>query len=245
MREATRAGDRAGFVLGIAVRFASRPSFWCRVGCAVFLATACQAVAEDQGRPLSPDRPIQFDIPPQPLSKALYAFSAATGIEVLADARQVAGRSTQGLQGALSPRAALEILLTGSNLVPHQLALETVSLKADPAPAGTGEQYFATIQQAVLQALCRNPAAAPGGYRVALKMWISRAGVVLQSRRLDTTGSDFRDAAIDAAVRGLYIGRPAPTGLPQPIALVVSPSADAHRAACPTSVQGTRRAAAR
>jgi hypothetical protein len=56
--------------------------------------------AAGQGSAADPAAPLAFDILPQPLPKALAAFSAATGIEVLVDARNAEGRQSPGVQGS-------------------------------------------------------------------------------------------------------------------------------------------------
>jgi hypothetical protein len=92
-------------------------------------------IAPAVGQSDSQERPIGFDIPVQPLSKALYAFSEATGIEILVDARHAAGRQSTGVKGRMAPRDALEILLAGSDLVAQEFGPGTVGLPlASSAP---------------------------------------------------------------------------------------------------------------
>jgi hypothetical protein len=196
------------------------------------------------------ERPIAFDIAVQPLSKALYVFSAATGIEILVDARYAAGRQSTGVKGLMAPRDALEILLAGSDLVAREFGPGTVTLTtATLASAGrvrgassSGDlPYFADIQRAVQQALCNDPRTSPGHYRLALKLWIGRLGTVLRSQRLDTTGDQNLDVALDTTVQAIRIGAPPPPDLPQPVTLIVSQEAS-DSAKCPSSAADSRRA---
>ena len=64
------------------------------------------------------------------------------------------------------------------------------------------------MQQRVLDALCRQPASAPGIYRAALALRVDRQGQIGSVRLLDSTGSAARDAAIRAALQGLPVGEP-------------------------------------
>jgi hypothetical protein len=223
-----------------------------RLCCALILVGL--PVAEAQSREASKvEQPISFDIAAQPLAKALYAFSAKTGIEVLVDARQAAGLTSQGVKGTLNPRDALEILLAGSNLVVQEFGPETMTLRSREAPPGSSvtlhqraePAFYADIQRAVFQALCHDVRATPGRYRIALRLWVSASGTVLQSKRLDTTGDGAIDAAIDTIVQGLSIGRAPPAGLAQPIALVISPRQGSDAAGCPPNAPDMRRASNR
>ena len=194
-----------------------------------------------------------FDIPAQPLSDALFAFSAATGVEFLVEARHAAGLRSGGVQGVMAPRDALEILLAGSKLVAQDFGPDTVTLKpVVPAPTeassggttGFERPYFAAVQRAVRQALCNNARTLPGRYRLALKLWIGRSGTVLLSKRLDSTGDNALDATLDATMQGIWIGQP-PPDLPQPVTLLISPR-PAHEAdECPSRAPDLRRASNR
>lgn len=210
------------------------------------LAFAAHAAFAQDGR-------TSFDIPTQPLAKALYAFSAATGIEILLDARHAAGRHSSGVKGLMAPREALKILLAGSDLVAREFGPGTVTLSVPIASAarasgiqpGSDPPYFADIQRAVQQVLCSDARTSPGRYRLALKLWIGGSGEVLRSKRLDTTGDDNLDAVLDAAIQRMRIGRPPPSDLQQPIALVISPRHANNSASCPPSAPDLRRASNR
>ncbi len=187
-----------------------------------------------------------FRIAIQPLSKALHAFSALTGIEILVDARHVAGRMSAAISGQMTPREALDALLAGSDLVPYQFSAETITLRMathQPARIVPGNlPYFGDIQRAVQRALCDDTRTMPGKYRLALKLWISNTGTIQRFKRLDTTGSDKLDAAVDAVMTNVSIGRAPPAELPQPVALLIAPQQAAASTLCQQDILPPRRA---
>jgi hypothetical protein len=216
-----------------------------------FLYLLMDAPPVNAGPPAAARSMVTFDIAPQALSKALYAYSATTGIEIVVDSRKVAGLATAGVAGVLMPSDALEILLLGTHLVPEPIAPETVALKTDaggtipPRFQGIADAdlpYFADVQQAIVAALCRDQQAVPGQYRVALKLWIGRSGAVLQAKRLGSTGKLAMDAAIDATMKGVSISAPPPPDLPQPIAIVVDNRSQRGANVCPAKARKAQRA---
>jgi hypothetical protein len=200
------------------------------------------------------DNLIRIDIPAQSLSNALYAFSGATGIEVLVDARLVAGAHSAGVKGIMVPHDALELILAGSNLVAKEFGPGTVTLKtvtfASPGrpasvPASGVSPYFVDIQRAILRVLCGDARTLPGHYRLALKLWVGKSGTVLRLKRLDTTGDQNLDATLDMTMQGMEIGRPPPADLPQPITLVISRRQMPEAADCPPGGLDLRHASIR
>ena len=211
---------------------------------------AATPVARGQVATAAAVQTVEFNIPAQPLSKALFAFSAATGIEIVVDARNAAGRRSVDLKGMMSPLDGLRILLAGSNLLAQPFGPGTITLKSvdiDPGQRATGgrddEAYYADIQRAVADTLCRDSRTLPGGYRLALKFWIGQSGQVLRAKRLDSTGDDNLDRALDAAVQTVQIGRAPPTDLRQPIVLLISPRPMQESMNCPTRAPDMRRSA--
>ena len=57
-----------------------------------------------------------FDIPAQPLASALTAFGRQSGLQVVFDAAAVAGKSSAGVAGTMSPQQALQQLLVGTGV---------------------------------------------------------------------------------------------------------------------------------
>ncbi len=197
--------------------------------CCVAIALPVFLHAAEQSQPVANEhRPAAFDIPSQPLSKALQAFSAASGIDVLTDARRVGGAYSHAINGDMDPSDALDTLLIGSGLVAEEFSPNTVMLHSIPSrteasPQALDERKFIiSIQRSLLRYLCGQPETLPGRYRLALKLWIGRSGKVLLAKRLDTTGDGHLDAAVDQMIPGLVMDRPPPKQ-PQPIALIVSP----------------------
>jgi hypothetical protein len=198
----------------------------------------------------SPEEPVAFAIPAEGLPQALDAFSAATGIEVLVDARNAEGRQSPGVRGVMTPRAALSILLSGAPLVAQEFSPGTVTLmtagegpraqpEAGAAPA-SDPAYFALIQRAVFRALCGDAATAPGSYRLALKLRIDPSGIVSRGTLLGTTGDVDRDWALGTILPGLDIGAPPPADLAQPVAVLVLPRTPDMD--CPAAAPAVRRA---
>ncbi|HEY8334804.1 MAG TPA: secretin and TonB N-terminal domain-containing protein [Tardiphaga sp.] len=191
---------------------------------------------------------LSFDIPSQPLARALYAFSATTGIEVMVDARQAAGRRSPEVKGSFPPREALSVLLSGSDLVAREFVPGTVTLAAtSPAAAPTleSQRYFADVQRAVQNALCADARTSPGHYRLALKLWVGPSGEVTRAKRLDSTGDRTLDDALDAMIPRISVGKALPSHFAQPIALIVSPSDTGTITGCSAGMLAPRRAANR
>jgi hypothetical protein len=229
----------------------TRNAFFAACLGAAVIGAAVSASAGEQGA--ESGKRIAFDIAPQALPRALAAFSAATGIEVLVDARNAEGRQSAGVIGVMTPPEALRVLLTGNHLVAEEFTPGTVMLMsvamppiaASPSgsrPPSVDPPYFAIVQRAVLRRLCQDDATSPGGYRVGLKLWIGPYGTVMRSERLGTTGDSGRDAALDAAARSLDVGQPPPAELPQPIAVLILPHSSQDPVNCPVSARKQRRA---
>jgi len=213
-------------------------------GCALIVAlTVFSAIGA-----VSAQDAVNFNIPPQPLAKALHAFSATSGIEVMVDARQAAGRTAPEVKGLMPPRQALARLLAGSTLAAHSLGPGTVTLAAIAPvapPAIDDQRYFADIQHALEQALCADPITSPGPYRLALKLWVSASGHVTRAKRLDSTGDRSRDDLLDDMLQRVSVGRPPPQHFAQPIVLVVSPRASGSPPSCVAALPAPRQAAYR
>jgi hypothetical protein len=227
-------------------RFASIPCLW------ALFALCGPLSAADSRFEVASIAPMAFEIPPQPLSRALGVFSAATGIEVLVDARKAEGLQSAGVSGVMTPYQAMHSLLAGTALVAQEFAPGTITLVKAPerseVDAGFGTTgvadlpYFAVIQRAVLRALCRSDATLPGGYRLAFRLEFDPRGAVTRAKRLDTTGDANRDRIIDAMLPGLALGEPPPPELPQPVAVIVTPHASKDPVNCLALASPARRA---
>lgn len=175
------------------------------------------------------DRPISFNIPSQPLSRALVAYSAATGLEIFYKAALAEGQTSTDVVGTLTPTAALGELLRGTGYAAKTTgpgALTIVPRAHETAPASDTarriyEPYFAAIQTRVADALCSNAAIASA--EVLFQLWLAPSGVIARAEVIRDDGGRSADQTLAAAMRGLAIGTPPPQGMPQPINMVVFP----------------------
>lgn len=79
-----------------------------------------------------------LDIPEQPVSSALIAFSRQTGVAVVAPASATAGRRSAAVRGALSSEAALARLLAGTGLNFRFTSATSVTVTAATPAAAVG-----------------------------------------------------------------------------------------------------------
>ena len=84
------------------------------------------------------DARLNFDIPSQSLTDALYAFTSATGIEALAAGELLANRRSGEIQGTFTADEALQVLLAGTGLAARFVdsgSFTLVSIQTPPAGA--------------------------------------------------------------------------------------------------------------
>lgn len=183
-------------------------------------------------------RPISFDIPAQPLERALLAYGAATGIQILYDASLVSGKRSSPVSGRYPPQQTLEMLLRETGLrvrytSPGAITLSSADdrprevmtldvMRVEAAPLVIGDNgrfngYGQTLQGDIIAALRRHPVASRGRYEVVLRVWVGPDGAIARSELLTSTGQEDHDGAIIEAVRGVGQGRTPPRDLPQPI----------------------------
>ncbi|WP_160170682.1 STN domain-containing protein [Luteimonas huabeiensis] len=182
---------------------------------------------------------VAFDIPPQPLARAIEAFGAATGQSVVYDSALASGLVSPSVRGRMRPDEALARLLDGSGLDARRVSADALVLTraAAPAaaalPAGEGERYYGLVQRQVAARLCACPRLAEGRHRLALQLWFDRAGRLRRSTLLDTAGDPALAAAVDTALRGIELGAPVPDGIAQPFTLLVLPRGAGYHWNCP------------
>lgn len=92
-------------------------------------AFAAEPVQQAQGA-----QALAFEIPPQPLSQSLIAFSEQSGIELAYDASLTQGLTAPGVSGRYTPEQALALLLANSGLGYRFTNPTTVTLQAQAAP---------------------------------------------------------------------------------------------------------------
>ena len=184
---------------------------------------------------------IAFDIPAQPLSDALYAYSSVTGIDILVPGEMLVRRQSSAITGLLAPEDALRALLSDTGLVPRYTGSGAFTLAPDPSTTTARipryPQYSAALQAAVTNVLCQLRETRPGGYRVAARLWVGPTGEVTRVGLLGTTGDAGRDAVLADLLRRVVIGEPPPANLLQPTTVVVLPRQDA--AGCSIGGVGT------
>ena len=205
----------------------------------VLMVGTIAAVAQPhpRGGATKAERPIGFDIPAQPLTSALDAYAAATGLEALYDSDLAAGRRSTVVSGVLVPDVALRVLLEGTGLTVlyTENAFAVVPMSSNQQGNGRGLDhlpYLAIVQGRIERAFCQHPETMPGQYRVALRFRIGTSGEVLHPELLGKTGDLQRDGMIADLLRNLSIGRSPPPGMPQPVIMIVSPRPPALTGDC-------------
>jgi len=198
------------------------------------------------------DARIHFKILSQPLADALYAYSSATGVEVLVAGELLSNRRSAEIQGIFTAEDALQALLAGTGLVSRFMdsgafTLTPIQMRMVSAPPTEASsdipryaRYSGMVQDAVKRVLCRQIETRPGYYRVALQLWIAPSGVVDRSILVGTTGDAVRDTALSNLFSTLTIGEPPPAGLPQPATLLILPRSPQQTADCASVDRASR-----
>jgi len=205
---------------------------------------------------------LQFDIAAQNLGDALDQYSRRTGIAVLMDQRH-AQRQSAAVRGAYAAGAALQALLEGTGLqsrlsdaqavIVYAPAAASALAASDLPPAavvaaadipgatqGGGDHaaYVSRLQHVLLGLLCRAAQTRPGGYRLALQLYLNRAGVVDRVHLLDSTGLRARDTAIARLVLGMRVGAAPLPSMPQPVSILLLPQGPGSEVDCAPSAPG-------
>lgn len=201
-----------------------------RWGCAVMSLLASTSVmtgpvaaqrADDGGA-----ASMAFDIPPQPLSDALYQYTSVTGIDILVPSDLLSQRRSSGVSGVRRPDDALAALLSDSGLMPRQTGANAFTLVPAPARRTAAHvprhlRYSGALQAAVTKVLCRLPETGPASFRVAARLWVGPSGEVTRVGLLGSTGDADRDAALAGVFKQVVIGEPPSSDVPQPTTVVV------------------------
>jgi hypothetical protein len=190
---------------------------------------AASGVVPVKGQPVvTPDTQIKFDIPPQPLSRALIAYSATTGLEIFYDAALADHQHSTAVDGVLTPSAALEVLLRGTGYAAKSTGLGAFTIAPEPRedPAAVEarrrlQPYFAAVQTRISDALCRNVAIA-ADTELLFQFWLSPSGVIERVEVIGEDGQRAEDQSYAAAIAGLRLAAP-PRGMRQPVNIVIFP----------------------
>lgn len=192
---------------------------------------------------------VRFDLPPQPLAVSLAAFGRITGHSVLVTSSLMAHREAAGLHGDYAPRDALDRLLVGTDLAARYIsgnAFTLVPLHVDApaspaaqenAPAGMDRReadvtqlaYAVVLQRAITRVLCIAQPDTFGRYRLAVQLWVDSEGLVSAARLLEGSGVRERDAAVVERLRSLDLETTPPSGLAQPLTILLTPRANPQR----------------
>lgn len=216
---------------------------------ALLTAGIYTAAAEDQ-QAARAGEPIAFNIPRQSLAGALQAYGQTTGIQVLYESNSAVGRTSVAVEGKFTADAALNLLLTetelkvryirpdaitlalpsaeGVNYAPPAIPLASSSLSlgtlrvrgASDDTAGL-QDFSQRLQMDIQNALRKNPRTRDGSYRAVLDLWIDPARMIERTELFRSTGDRDRDAAVAAALRGVTVSRPTPANTPQPVRVVI------------------------
>lgn len=84
--------------------------------------------------PVSAAQEQAYDIPAQPLSRALAAFARISRVNIVADNALTADKSSSAVQGTLPPQVALHVLLSGTGLSSRFTGPEAAII-FEPGPA--------------------------------------------------------------------------------------------------------------
>ena len=90
----------------------------------------------------------------------------------------------------------------------------------------------------LLGLLCRAAQTRPGGYRLALQLYLNRAGVVERVHLPDSTGLRARDTAIARVVLGMRVGAAPLPSMPQPVSILLRPRGPGSEVDCAARTTG-------
>ena len=180
---------------------------------------------------------LDFNIPAQPLPRALEEYGEITGRNILYSSNLMTGRRVAAVQGRLSPDAALTRLLDGTRLSAVRTTATSFTLVSVPVgrvalPQSAVTDYYGKIQVSLHNALCGAGAARPGNYRIGMRLWIDSAGSVTRYERLNSTGGSDIDAGIDEALQHLKMEARPPAELAQPVSVVIIPKGSGVTMSC-------------
>lgn len=105
-------------------------------------AGLCGTVAAEQTA--LREEPVEFNIPPQPLSQALRAFRDQSGIRFIHRAELIQSEQSEGVIGRYSSKDALSLMLKGTGLAYYTADDGTVVLER-AAPSGASSAAAAPL----------------------------------------------------------------------------------------------------
>lgn len=134
--------------------------FWVAAlaGIALLVSFQASALATDL------EREALFDLPRQPLEKALLGFSEQAHVQVLTSSANIPDQIAGGVSGRMRIRRALDQLLQGTNLRYAMISEGTVAIQTAPTESALrpmGANLLLASNAPVLLAQSSEPAAAP------------------------------------------------------------------------------------
>lgn len=189
-----------------------------------------------------PGRALRFDIPAQNLSSALKEYAHISQRPILIRSELVQNLRSNSVHGHYTPEQALQQILQRTSLQAVRIqeagqyfdVIRPVPKPDDSTLFGTGLQgYPGLVQQQVWQRLCSDTQTAPGSYRSLIQLNINRQGQITEVRLLMYSGPPALENTITARLRQWQLNAPPPARLPQPISLLIEPTADGSPATCP------------
>ncbi len=168
-----------------------------------------------------------FDIPAQPLDKALDRYASVSGWPILFHAAMVAGRRSSAVQGNLAPEVALRRLLEGTGLRADRAGPADAYTLTEIRPAQVDFGYGAWVQARLWQTLCQDGRTAPGNYRVLFRFRVDARGRLDDVRLLTSSGDAARDAALREVLGRARVRRAPPARMEQPLTMLVQRAGDA------------------
>ncbi|MBN3724068.1 secretin and TonB N terminus short domain protein [Burkholderia sp. Ac-20379] len=226
---------------------------------AVLAWPGCRAMAQTASNEVEqPGGVRHFELPAQPLARALLGFARISELVVLAPAPLLEGRISTPLSGDFQPRDALRRVLAGTGLRADFSQPDEAIIVPDRAPAAAAPEpepaqadaalpidgvdgyeerraYAALIQTKLIEALCAKPGTVPGAYRFAAQVRLDERGAVVAVNQVASSGEAARDAAILRALRVVQIDAVPPDGLPQPVTILLRPVGGGVHFRCPTA----------
>ena len=217
--------------------------------CVALVAGLAQAAGRDNTSPKQPER-LAFQIPAQSLVTALQRYSEVSGVQVLYESGVADGIRSAGVDGDFSAEAALQTLLSGTELTVHytrsnaititrtgrqgvdaptrhplataDLSLDTLRVTPPETDQSDLAQYTGVIQTDIQNALQKSSRTRSGNYQVGVKLWITGSRTVRRIELFRPSGDRQRDAVISDVLNGLVISAAAPTHAPQPVSVVIT-----------------------
>lgn len=171
-----------------------------------------------------------FELPAQPLSKALAAFSKQTGISILVTSDLIKNKTAAPVHGRLTPQAALQQLLEPTDLKIRRVDQSAWTLlpryrhsapSAPPPPDGTVTRAYAgAVQRHLSHLLCREHPDQLGRFRLAMQLWIAPDGRIEKVHVLDSQASPRQGATVRDVLEGSRMAAP-PAGQPSPVTVLL------------------------